>query len=208
MLEPCTLTPINSLLSSPLDFSDFKIIAGETEYEVHRVVLSAHSGYFNRLFRSKFKEADEREVTLRDDPPLAVKAMIQYFYRFSYDAWTTGHLLHHSTIFTLADKYEIAALKELACQNFASATHSFVFSADTLAKNLMAVAPHVYTHTPPTDDRLRKKVVEVFVRNEKEILKACQKGVFNQMLQEVPELACDLIPALTGIKMKEGGDGT
>lgn len=199
------LKTINSLLSSPHDFSDFKIIAGESEYEVHRVVLTAHSGYFKRLFQSKYKEVDERKVTLRDDPSAAVEAMIQFFYRFAYNPPTSKALFHHSTVFTLADKYEISALEEVA---FEKLTGTPERTPDALAKDLMKAAPHVYTHTPPTDDRLRKAVVEKLIKNNNEVLKACEKGSFDKTLQEVSELACDLIPALTGIKMKVGGGNT
>lgn len=78
---------------------------------MHRLALCLHSGYFRRLCESTFKESSERNITLRDDPVPAVKAMIQYFYEFEYsygpNQLATGSAAAyelHSQIFSIADK--------------------------------------------------------------------------------------------------------
>lgn len=196
-------------------FADFKIECGDEKYDVHRLILATHSRYFKRLFESNSKESTERKITLHDDPPTAVKAMVQYFYSLDYalhrDELNVHVMLHvHSTIFNLADKYDIAPLKDLALEKFkaASTTDSnLVFSAvndatEALSAATIETVPHVYHYVPPTDHRLRQLVVQQFRRDDRQLLHASEKGAFDRLVLKVPEFARDLTAALTGIKIK------
>lgn len=48
-------------------------------FPVHRLVISMHSSFFERLCKSGFKETEERRVDLSEDPPAAVCLMLKYF---------------------------------------------------------------------------------------------------------------------------------
>ena len=56
-------------------FSDFVIVCGDREYNVHRAILSAHSKWFDRVCSSGFKEAKEGWVELKEDDPKCVARM-------------------------------------------------------------------------------------------------------------------------------------
>ena len=56
-------------------YSDFTMVCAGEEYKVHRVILAAHSKWFDRVCSSGFKEAKEGRVELKEDDPACVKRM-------------------------------------------------------------------------------------------------------------------------------------
>ncbi|KAF2168999.1 hypothetical protein M409DRAFT_21010 [Zasmidium cellare ATCC 36951] len=130
--------------STDAESTDFTIINGGQEFKIHKVILSLHSKYFDRLFKSEYKETSQNRISLIGDPPLAVSCMVQYFYHFSYkpepDTYTEPRpsisptptqadpllpslVQVHAYIYTLAEKYDIPGLKRLAKANFTSTAH-------------------------------------------------------------------------------------
>lgn len=214
---PQRITDIQSLTRhqhSDPSFSDFKIICAGKEYNVHRVILASHSGYFKRLFVSVFKEAEEQKVELHGDPEGGVAAMIEYFYSFNYNAFNIQKsykekekpvLFHiHSSVFTIADKYDIPGLKDLALSNFVKLMDSYIAakSWEPMARRMIKTVPRIYQNTPPTDPRLRKLIVKCFA-NKNCLLDACYKAAFDATVQEVPEFASDLVRAMGKVNMIE-----
>ncbi|PPJ59131.1 hypothetical protein CBER1_01709 [Cercospora berteroae] len=67
-------------------FSDFTIICGATgrEYKAHRSIISSQSKWFDRCCARDFAEGQQRVAILKEDDPLALKKMIEYFYKFRY----------------------------------------------------------------------------------------------------------------------------
>ncbi|KAI5457494.1 hypothetical protein BGZ63DRAFT_394864 [Mariannaea sp. PMI_226] len=65
-------------------YSDLTILCGEDRYQVHKAVICPRSDFFEAICNSSFKEANTGEIDLPDDDSLAVKMMIQYFYRLDY----------------------------------------------------------------------------------------------------------------------------
>lgn len=200
--------------TSGSSFSDFKIVCAGKEYNVHRIILASHSGYFKRLFQSNFKEVDEQKVELKEDPEAAVAAMMRYFYSFEYSAARIllsykkgerpGFLEGHSWMFTIADKYDVPGLKDLAFSEFVGLAKYYQHWKDWhyMAYGLMKAVPHIYQNTPPTDQRLRDFVVKCFSEKE-DLLGACRKDTFDAVMQEVPEFAGDLVRAMGRVKMIE-----
>lgn len=201
-------------------FSDFKIICG-AEYDVDRIILASHSGYFKRLFESEHRDIAGSKLTLSVDSCAAVSAMIQYFYGLSYDKHlieplarrhgfvVPENLLYfHSTVFTVANKYDVPGLKDLALEKFHGAATVYNYGGpqspgpEMLATALMEAVPHVCQHTPVGDNRLREFVVSRFAVDDRRLLKVCEKAMFDKLVMDVPEFARDLIPALTGVRMR------
>ena len=54
------------------EYSDFTIVCGGCEHKVHRVVIAAHTTYFNDVFRAAGPKSTP--LTLEEHPD-AVKAM-------------------------------------------------------------------------------------------------------------------------------------
>lgn len=192
----------DSYLRDP-SFSDFIIWDDSgAEYKVHRYVISSHSKYFAKLCGGDFLESTFREVTLRDDPPQAVKLMIDFFYQFQYTAYVKtvckgedhatpapSTLQVHAWMFTIADKYEILDLKSYALKSFEHVGN--VFNAPEV---LVGLVPYIYTESPLHDDGLRKAIVRMWAhRRHKHLTSAISKGAWEAILRDCPAFGADLL---------------
>lgn len=65
---------------SQQEFFDLKIIIDDAEFQVHKIVLTACSGYFERMFLSSFKESQQTEITLNDVDKSAFSTILDYCY--------------------------------------------------------------------------------------------------------------------------------
>lgn len=75
---PTTMDIFKAAIATYLEdaqLSDFTIVCGDTEYNVHRVIISAHSKYFARCCSGDFEEAMTRRVVLQEDDPAAIARM-------------------------------------------------------------------------------------------------------------------------------------
>lgn len=194
---------------------DFEIVYEDRTFKVHRLVLCLHSRYFNRLCDSKFKESNEHKIVLHDDPMAAVEAMIEYFYTFEYsynpaqaleNPYTTSAYELHSQVFSIANKYDVPGLKDLALGCFEATCTRVCQEPSMEAEQILRAAVHVYGNAPPDDDRLRKLLVTCWTRAEWRFHRHASKGQFEEILGEVPEFAADLIVVATGIRMGEVGE--
>ncbi|KAK4500020.1 hypothetical protein PRZ48_008206 [Zasmidium cellare] len=89
-------------------FADFTIVNCGQEYKVHKVIVGSHSSYFYRLFKSSFLEATQNRIVLEEDPKLAVKCMIEYFYKFDYKVGL-GDVSQHEALSYLWASGDIAS---------------------------------------------------------------------------------------------------
>ena len=69
------------------------------------------------------QEAAEKHITLKEDPPDAVNAMLRFFYRGDYEFQTAKGAQaaarnHHVDVYVIADKYGVLDLASLAAQRF------------------------------------------------------------------------------------------
>ncbi|KAK4500017.1 hypothetical protein PRZ48_008203 [Zasmidium cellare] len=153
-------------LAKDTESADYTITCCGRHFKVHKHVLSLHSEYFARLFKSQYKESSTNCIDLVDDPLAAVKSMIEYFYRFTYD-WKvvesgqcadqdtaldnfassdaprapdqlpSSHLQHHADVYTLADKYDIPGLKVMAANRFESQACFFTGPSSTITSHVI-----------------------------------------------------------------------
>lgn len=86
----------------------------------------------------------------QEDDPEAVEIMMHFFYNFDYNLSQseTEHHLKHSMVYTIADKYDIPDLKELARVKFGAAPMED-------SSDVPGVVFHVFESTPETDFFLR-----------------------------------------------------
>lgn len=156
--------------------------------------------------------------------------MVDYFYTFDYpdplsavpapDAATTttarprNAFEAHSHVFTLADKYDVPGLCELAYAKFIAAmkptlgyTHTF---CSELAANLLLAIPHVYANAPPQDDRLRKAVLAPWKADSLKLLKYVDAVALEEVVRAEPGFAVELLAGIAGVEIGElceGGKG-
>ena len=200
-------------------FSDFTIVKHGLVYPVHRLVISAQSGFFERLCKNGFRESEERRVVLDDDPACAVALMIKYFYSFEYDfsdpslrsipdrhygpatlgwAW----FLIHAQLVVLADKYDILGLGTLATKHFNDHIEQ-VLSKDkdeavlaTAAEDLLKATKYVYENMPREKSQLRHAILRAYRAEHFRLLRHTKRREFRQLLSDVPEFASDYIEKL------------
>ncbi|KAG7009190.1 hypothetical protein G7Y79_00003g010580 [Physcia stellaris] len=148
-------------------YSDFTITCCAREWKVHRVILCSQSKYFELACEEKkFKEGASRILALEEDDADMVDHMLRFLYTSYYpnDADSGQQLLVNATVYALADKYQITALKNLAKYKFESALHS---GWDIV--NFSEVVGMVYTTTLASDRALRDCLAPFLVRHKKDL---------------------------------------
>lgn len=182
-----------------------------------------HSDYFKRLCEGHFRESGERKAELHGDSLASVNAMIDYMYTFDYaepDIRTTLEISDddeaaephsvvelHSHMFTLADKYNLPALKNMAIrkairhakgQRGAIITPLFL---SRLADEFIPATRHAYKYTPATDVRMRTKMCWFWNvhTTEGSLLGQVDKAAFHALVAEVPDFAIDLMSQMKNI---------
>ncbi|KAK2780434.1 BTB/POZ domain-containing protein [Colletotrichum kahawae] len=99
------------------EFTDFRIICGDdgVEFNVHRLMLSIHSAYFARLFKSGFQEATLGVSTFTDVNPQAMERLLDFFYRGN-TPWKCADIVMLADVWILADRLQAtSAMIEIEC---------------------------------------------------------------------------------------------
>ncbi|XP_014550323.1 hypothetical protein COCVIDRAFT_115774 [Bipolaris victoriae FI3] len=170
--------------------SDGIITCAGKEFRIHKIVLSAQSRFFSNAFEGKWKESVEGAIPLNDDDVSAVEAMLRFLYTFDYDAGgnaadVASPMVFNVKVYSVADKYDIPALKSVASQKFKESVKT-CWNMDDFPH---AVA-EVYSSTPPNDQEIRRLVVDVACEHITELL---QKQGFCDILGETVGFASDLV---------------
>jgi len=149
------------------------------------------------------KEADSGIITLEEVDDAVVEAVIHFMYHFDYsNTQGVSTMVFHAQVYCLADRYMMAALKQLAKDKFEAAVKTG-WSMDDF---LLAVDV-VYSSSPEGDRGLRDLVVEVSSSGEN--LEKLLKSVgFRNLLSEKPGFAADIIIIMSSSGAEKGGART
>lgn len=143
-----------------------------------------------------------QEIYLDDNEPLIAGKMIDFLYAIDYDdrpttflaepanqatdAHNPASLLINAKVYIIADKYELKALRELACNKYkeavANAWNTSIFSES---------ASLVFDNTVETDRMLRDVIVQVASHNARALL---DRGEFVKMLKHHGDIATEIMP--------------
>jgi len=146
------------------------------------------------------QEAVSQEITLPDDYPIIVEKMIGYLYKLDYSDSPQdcgGHpaLLINAQVYTIAEKYNIHSLKNLALRKF-----------DEMLKNcweddgFSSAIKEIYTSAPETDRGLKNIVCDCAKINVKVLLR---RPDFRAILLEVTEFTVDMLDAVVKAYVKQ-----
>ncbi|XP_072048112.1 calicin-like [Amphiura filiformis] len=93
------------------DISDVTLTVGEQVFPAHRFVLATQSKVFKTMLKGEtWKESEERKITLQESPEGV--ASFSDFLKFLYTGALTLTIDNVCGIHTLADKYDVPALKD------------------------------------------------------------------------------------------------
>ncbi|KAK4901663.1 hypothetical protein LTR27_001435 [Elasticomyces elasticus] len=113
--------------------ADLTVICAERSWRVHKIILCAQSPFFAKACDGDFKasdldgpiEAETGVITLKEDDPSAVAAMLDYVYNFDYpddanhdNTESISPILFNLQVYVLADKYDIPHLGRIAESKF------------------------------------------------------------------------------------------
>ncbi|KAK2761427.1 BTB/POZ domain-containing protein [Colletotrichum kahawae] len=154
-------------------------VATSNTYAVHHAIVCPRSEFFAAACRNAFREDAEGRISLPDNEPAIVDMMVQYFYRLDYrqppepedDPSVTDQkqksnqkahsLLLHAKVYTLAEKYAIGGLKDLALSKFKTAAAQ---AWDTV--DFLNAATEAYTSTVDSDRGMRDAAIEAFAKHK------------------------------------------
>ncbi|KAF2867727.1 BTB/POZ protein, partial [Massariosphaeria phaeospora] len=104
------------------------------EYHGHKAVLCNHSTFFRKAFNGNFKESTDHVIELHDDDPYCFETMMRYLYTFNWEepkteAWKPRSNLGRGAltaigVYSLADKYDIEALRKSALRQLSVAARN------------------------------------------------------------------------------------
>ncbi|KAF5667147.1 n-carbamoyl-l-amino acid hydrolase [Fusarium heterosporum] len=168
-------------------FSDVIIRTEDSQFAVHRVILSCHSDYFSKQLNGPWKESLERVIEITNFDTSVVGAMVQFMYNFDYtNESNESAMVFDAQVYQIADKYDISALKDHAKAKFETKIKTGWYTDD-----FPTVVETVYTTTPLEDRGLRDLVVETASVNLEKLI--CRDG-FCQALRTTIDFVADLVP--------------
>ncbi|KAK5701414.1 hypothetical protein LTR17_022607 [Elasticomyces elasticus] len=190
-----------SMFNNPLH-ADLTIRCMSREWHVHKIMLCAQSPFFAKVCEGRFREATENVITLRDDDPDVVAAMLGYLYSFEYAAICDGdaldeelvggaigasELVFHVHVHIIADKYDLPRLTKLATTKFAAAAKT-AWSSPSFAE----AAVLIFTDSTAISKELRESVIST-VNTHTRFLKLDPAGArFRDAMSSAPALAIAL----------------
>jgi len=96
-------------LASMEALADIAIVCdGDVELKAHRAVLAARSPVFEAMFTHEMTEKLSGEVTISDCKPEAMRDFLHFLYHAKLESYD-----HAAKLLELADRYQVATLKEL-----------------------------------------------------------------------------------------------
>ncbi|KAG7003487.1 BTB/POZ domain-containing protein [Fusarium oxysporum f. sp. conglutinans] len=171
------------------EFTDFAFVCEGQTINVHKIIICGQSTVFQRACTGGFKEASSGIYDMNDHPLDVVNGMVEYLYTGTYAVPDDADLLTHATMFTLANKYGIGGLQELASKKYLECLdescnyHDFASSIS-----------QVYNLPRETSKTLRVGALLFARDNMGTALAATELAtVIDEFLYDCPEFARDLL---------------
>ncbi|KFY95514.1 hypothetical protein V500_02741 [Pseudogymnoascus sp. VKM F-4518 (FW-2643)] len=206
------MTMYNCLVTG--NYSDLTITCGDMTWKAHRVIVCSRSSFFEAACTGNFKEAFTGAINLEHDDPLLVKFMMDFLYTGDYDitreelcAAKKSKLGIHAQVYSMGDRYNIAALLGVAREKYAACLRYGPSCEGGLREDIhtvteyLASIPEVYL--PRASDSLRKTAV-TFARTQLglENWNKTLKPVLMQVIKDVPEFGEDLLHAFVNTPIR------
>ncbi|KAI7257543.1 hypothetical protein KC343_g6462 [Hortaea werneckii] len=178
------------------EHSDLTIICQDRQWKAHKFLLCAQSEWFRKACAGPWKEGKEGTITLKEDDPQVIDALLHWLYNFEYDEYGLSQdhqcpMVLDVRVYAAADKYFVPNLKRLAVEKFEKHTKAG-WKSDGFANAI----PEAYVVVPESDRTLKNIIIDV-ASAHKAALFHPSKGseVFKRLTAELPEFGKDLLVA-------------
>ncbi|XP_059142406.1 kelch-like protein 29 [Physella acuta] len=139
------------------NFSDFTVIVDGKEFQCHRFILNACSGFFSALLRSGMKESIENRVTVEGISSGVFSLILDSLYKGEnvltqenvIDVWYAVNLLQISFLVSECEKFVVDNL--ISNNNLGVYRHAQTLDSKTVKKAILDVVVkefEKYSHTP------------------------------------------------------------
>ncbi|KAK6438240.1 hypothetical protein LTR95_005566 [Oleoguttula sp. CCFEE 5521] len=196
---PPKIAGLESLLISG-NFSDFVIVCGEKEWNVHKAIICPHSEYFMKACYGQFNEAKRGRIDLSCDDQDALDVLITYLYTDSCskqvnDKDGLADAMLPLRVHILADKYGIKPLVDMAGKYFMTLAKRY--SRRAVFATLLTAA---LEDTPP-HSIIRQQIFDHVLCNVYEMTASSedtgsQSGSIKDALKRAPGFAVELVTKL------------
>ncbi|KAI7182969.1 hypothetical protein KC363_g8480 [Hortaea werneckii] len=205
-VTPEPLAPLLNGLKRAFDspkHADLTIICQGRQWKAHKVLLCAQSEWFEKSCAGCWKEGKEGTITLKEDDPQVIDAMLHWFYEFDYGTSPGNEcpLVLDLRVHAAAEKYLLPNLKRLAATKFELRAEKEWQSTD-----FACAIKEVYDCDPlNVDDDLRQKIVRIVNDHRSELFDAA-KGheMFKDIAVDIPEFGRDVLIASCGTGPGDG----
>ncbi|KAK5674684.1 hypothetical protein LTS10_012685 [Elasticomyces elasticus] len=173
--------------------SDLIIRCADNRWTVHKVIVCAQSPVLAKACEGGFKEAEEGLITLHEEDPRVVEAMLQFIYTLDFDDSYHNVVEMPAIVFNVnvhiaADKYDIPALRKLTASKF----HAYALTKWDTA-GFAEAAALVFNAGIAVEESLRETVVSVATKKAKQLLSQDEVGIrFHAVASTTPALAVAL----------------
>ncbi|KAK3640303.1 hypothetical protein LTR56_011899 [Elasticomyces elasticus] len=184
--------------------SDLIIRCADNRWTVHKVIVCSQSPVLAKACEGRFKEAEEGLITLQEDDPRVVEAMLQFIYTLDFDdschdADEMPAIVFNVNVHIAADKFDIPVLRKLTAFKF----HAYALTKWDTA-GFAEAAALVFDAGTAVEESLREIVVSIATKNAKKLLGQDEVGTrFHAVASATPALAVALWQRQVEGKMEE-----
>ncbi|KAK3646242.1 hypothetical protein LTR56_008593 [Elasticomyces elasticus] len=189
---------INALKSMHKDpkYSDLTIKCGDQEWSVYKAIVCSQSSFFEKHCDKGWMKDEEHVITLPEDEPNVVDAMIRYTFDYSdeqhvkfEDSEPVPPIVFDVLVHMIADKNEIPSLEKLAASKFEKRAKE---EWDT--KPFATAATLIYTDAADRGNELKDTIMAVATEHAEALSDASTPpGLhFRDAADNVPALASAL----------------
>lgn len=174
-------TQLGDLLESER-LSDVVINVGEERLRAHSVILAARSPVFDAMWSASMKEKTEKEVSIEDLEPSAVRQMIRFMYTGVLSPEPDGDL-ETLSLLEAAHRYQVPCLVEMCVMALAARLEVENVAERLMVSDLAGL------------DSLRRTCINFITGSASRIAAVQATEGFARLKQKRPHLALDILAA-------------